>query len=66
MEDIDAYLKMTGQTIQYLMSGASQYGIDFIQKLATKALKQNKKIVWETKLIDGEDIGLYQYRFASL
>ncbi len=61
-----AYLEMTGQTFQYVMSGAMQYGMDFILELAEKALKENKRIVWKTRLVEGEDLGLVNYVLMSI
>lgn len=65
-ENIQAYLEMTGQTFQYVMSGAMQYGPEFIDQLMLQSLKEKKKIVWETKVINGIDLGLLNYKLVSL
>jgi hypothetical protein len=65
-ENIDRYLKRTGQTFSYVMSGLIQYGYDFIVSLVEKALAENKKIVWKTKTIEGEDLGLCEYELKPI
>lgn len=63
---VDTYLKMSGQTFQYLMSGAMQYGPGFIYELMLQAIRENKKIVWKTKLVNGNDFGLVSYRLVPI
>ena len=63
MED---YLEMTGQTLEYVMSGGIQYGPTFIYKLVAQALKEKKRIVWKTRLIDGEDVGLCDFELRPI
>jgi len=64
-DTIVEYLAKSGQTFQYLISGASQYGISFIEELATKALKENKIIIWKPCLTEGEDIGMLEYELKD-
>ena len=66
MDNIDKYLELTGQDFQYLMSGAMQYGPGLIDVLVDQALEENKKIVWTTRLVDGEDLGLVNYELQPL
>jgi len=66
MDIIEKYLATTGQSLQYLMNGAMQYGPDFIETLAAKALKEGMEIRWKALLVDGEDIGLLEYEFSDM
>jgi len=67
LELVEQYLSKTGQTFQYLMSGAMQYGPSFIHdQLVPMALKANKKIKWKTFLVDGEDVGLLQWELEDI
>ena len=61
-DNLTKYLAMTGQTWTEVMQGASNYGMTFIlEELIPRALKEKKKIVWKTKLVDGQDLGLTEY-----
>jgi hypothetical protein len=54
-KNIDDYLKMTGQTEQYLFGGEFAFGHEFIvMELIPKALEQHKKIIWR----DEPNVGL--------
>lgn len=67
MSSLEEYLKKTGQTFQELMSGSVQYGPDFIlNELVVTAIKDNKKIVWKPKLVDGQDVGLLNYELQPI
>jgi hypothetical protein len=67
MDNTEKYLKMTGQDFKYLMSGSRQYGDNFItEELVTLAISENKKIVWNQHLVDGEDIGLLDYELQPI
>ena len=67
MDNIDLYLEKTGQDFTDLMAGASQYGPVFItEELVPKALKENKRIVWVTRLVDGEDLGLVDFKLEPI
>lgn len=47
-DQIDKYLKNTGQTHQELLAGGEFFGVHYIyNELLPKALKENKKIVWK-------------------
>ena len=48
------------------MSGAIQYGPQFIDELVEKSLLKNKKIVWKTRLINGQDLGMVNYRLKPI
>jgi hypothetical protein len=63
---VDKYLKAAGQDLQYLYSGAEQYGTAFIDDLAAEALKGNKKIVWEEDPAEDPHLGLLIYRLEDL
>lgn len=63
---MEAYLEMTGQTLEYVMSGGMQYGPAFIYKLVAQALEKNKKIVWKTILIDVKDAGFVDFELQNL
>ena len=41
---VDTYLKMSGQTFQYVMSGAMQYGPGFINELMLQAIREKKRL----------------------
>ena len=61
-DNLTKYLAMTGQTMTEVMQGASNYGMTFIvEELIPRALKEKKKIVWKTKLVKGQDVGLTEY-----
>lgn len=47
MEEIDQYLKMTGQTMQELLAGSEAFGITKIDELVKQCLAENKKIIWK-------------------
>jgi putative ribosome biogenesis GTPase RsgA len=50
MDNIDKYLKETGQTDQQLFAGASQVGLSYIiNDLIPKALAEKKIITWVDK-----------------
>lgn len=67
MTDVDKYLEATGQTFQELLSGAATYGAPFIiDELVPKALEQKKKIIWNTRLTNGEDLGMVDYELQDL
>ncbi len=66
MNTVDEYLSKTGQSLQYLMSGVMQFGADYIEQLAGKALLSGKRINWKTVEIDGEDLGLLEYEFVDI
>ena len=65
--EVEKYLSLTGQTEQELFQGAMTFGMPFIlEELVPKALKENKKIVWSSKLIDGQDLGVAEYSLQDL
>jgi len=46
---LEKYLKMSKQTEQELFAGLMSYDYDFIiNELVPRALKENKKIVWNS------------------
>jgi hypothetical protein len=46
---LDAYMNMTGQTVQEVFAGVECYGPDLLYNLLSKCLLENKKIVWKDK-----------------
>lgn len=66
MNEVELYLKKAGQDFQYLMQGAMQYGVTFLEELAAKALVENKKIVWKERYVGSQDLGLLDYELQPL
>jgi hypothetical protein len=65
MQVIEEYLKLTRQDEQELFAGASQYGMQFIEDLAKKAIKNNQKIVWYTDPESPKELPTLLYRLQS-
>jgi len=66
MNEVELYLKKAGQDLQYLMQGAMQYGVAFLEELASKALAENKKIIWKERYVDTQDLGLLDYELQPI
>lgn len=63
-DDIELYLAKTGQTMQYLFSGAATYGMPFIGlELVPRALRENKKIVWYDVR---PELGIVEYKLKDI
>lgn len=66
-DNIDRYIKLTGQTEQDVMGGAATYGPNFIiDELIPKAIAEKKKIVWVPDLKDGQDLGFVKYELQDI
>lgn len=64
---VEEYLKKSGQTEQELMSGADQYGANFIfNDLVKQALKEHKRIIWYDDPKSDPELPLVLYRFQDL
>lgn len=67
LPQVAEYLKLTGQDIQYLMSGTVQFGSDFVfYDLVERALREKKKIIWFPDPDTDPQLALLSYRFESL
>lgn len=58
MTETEKYIARTGETLDDVLQGASTYGISFILKeLIPKANAENKKIIWEPRFVNGQNLG---------
>lgn len=66
MSNIEQYLANTGQSLEDLLAGESQYGPEYINDLIKQALTENKKIVFMPQLNDGVNLGKGKYELQPL
>ena len=66
MSNVEEYLGRTGQKLEDLLAGESQYGPDYINQLVKQALTENKKIVFVPELTNGQQLGQGKYELQPL
>ena len=65
MSNVEEYLGKTGQKLEDLLAGESQYGPEYINDLVKQALSENRKIVFVPEVINGQDLGQGRYELQT-
>ena len=66
MSNVEEYLEKTGQKLEDLLAGESQYGPDYINRLVEQALTENKKVVFVPELTNDRGLGQGRYELQPL
>lgn len=66
MSNVEQYLANTGQKLEDLLAGETQYGPEYINDLVKQALTENKKIVFVPDQTINQDFVQGRYELQPL